>query len=383
MYTLNLWCKDLALHFRYLRHIDLACPILNQSPPQGWIAIPSEILSLIEFHDLPGAHSALPCPWHPLRELREFHRVLKLMRGYEIVHVTLNERPLHWGLVAWLERRLGQRKFLVVVESTSSWRLTKTGLLAKLRRVLVERFAKLAISNAHAVVFTTEDYRRSLGPSKGQECVIPASWIDDECLVKSPRGIDMFDFSKRSFRVGYFSHLLHAKGIDIFLDAIDHLLRKGIAIEAVVYGAGKEQTMVIERSARSGGAIVPGGVLPYGPMFYKAVRSCDVVAVPNRLDEQPRIVFDAFSQAVPVVGAWTPGIASIVEHDTNGLLFPTGNAQALATALEHLMGSPTQLARLSQGGLEMARKHTHASIHQEREQFLRESLGDCRSWVRN
>jgi glycosyltransferase involved in cell wall biosynthesis len=56
------------------------------------------------------------------------------------------------------------------------------------------------------------------------------------------------------------------------------------------------------------------GEVRYGPDFFRLVRRFDAVLVPSVSDEQPRIIFDAFSQAVPVIGSDAGNIREIVDH---------------------------------------------------------------------
>ena len=52
--------------------------------------------------------------------------------------------------------------------------------------------------------------------------------------------------------------------------------------------------------------------------------------VPNLGDEQPRIVYDAYSQAVPVLASATPGLKACVEEGVTGRFFAPGSPSELA-----------------------------------------------------
>ncbi|MCQ6497982.1 glycosyltransferase family 4 protein, partial [Vibrio parahaemolyticus] len=56
--------------------------------------------------------------------------------------------------------------------------------------------------------------------------------------------------------------------------------------------------------------------VPYGAPFFELLRSYHGMVLANRQDEQPRVIFDAFSQAVPVIATRTRGICDIVTEDT-------------------------------------------------------------------
>ena len=53
-------------------------------------------------------------------------------------------------------------------------------------------------------------------------------------------------------------------------------------------------------------------MLAYGEPFFAMLRGHDLMAVPSLSDEQPRVIFDGFAQALPVIASDTPGIVECV-----------------------------------------------------------------------
>ncbi|OGV52293.1 MAG: hypothetical protein A2X49_17175 [Lentisphaerae bacterium GWF2_52_8] len=85
------------------------------------------------------------------------------------------------------------------------------------------------------------------------------------------------------------------------------------------------------------------------------VENSDCVVVPSLWDEAFGMAWtEAMSMGAPVVASATPGpLEGIVEHK-NGLLFPPGDAQALASCIEELSASPELRRKLSEAGRETA-----------------------------
>jgi glycosyltransferase involved in cell wall biosynthesis len=50
---------------------------------------------------------------------------------------------------------------------------------------------------------------------------------------------------------------------------------------------------------------------------------------------------------LPVVASDLPGMAEIIKPNINGMLFPKGDAPALAKILLHLANNPEQVARMA------------------------------------
>lgn len=369
LFAADLWAKDLALHFDYLESIRLVCPVLEEAPPEGMSPLPTEIADRIELAPMRVPASIIPRFLSPVQEWRNVRRFLRIIAEADLVHVTLNERPVHWGLLAWFLRRFRATRMLVVVESTSSWRWLDAKGFAAARRWVVEKFARMAVRNAQFAVFTTREYQETLGPSAGLEAVIPASWID-EGTIASRNKVESREHGRNTpLRVGYFAHLSRAKGLDLLIEAIKLANADRCRIVADVYGSGPEAEDFRSMAVDCGDSVRFKGTIAYEG-FHEVVASCDVVAVPNRLDEQPRIVYDAFSQGVPVVGSDTQGISACMLDGREGLLFRRGDARALAAALLKLDNDPALLKRMSLDAWESAKTHTHKGMHEQRARIL-------------
>jgi glycosyltransferase involved in cell wall biosynthesis len=94
------------------------------------------------------------------------------------------------------------------------------------------------------------------------------------------------------------------------------------------------------------------------------------VAVPSLSDEQPRVVFDCFSQAVPVVASDTPGLVQCVTHGRDGLVVPAGDAEALAGAIARASADRPSLRDLGVAALDTARGLTHDQMHARRTEII-------------
>jgi glycosyltransferase involved in cell wall biosynthesis len=93
------------------------------------------------------------------------------------------------------------------------------------------------------------------------------------------------------------------------------------------------------------GAFQPGDV-------WNVLASTDAIVVPSLcVENSPNVILEAQAMRVPVVGSSIGGIAELVRHDQNGLLFETGNARDLAAQLQRLLDEPDLTARLAGGAL--------------------------------
>jgi hypothetical protein len=74
-----------------------------------------------------------------------------------------------------------------------------------------------------------------------------------------------------------------------------------------------------------------------------------VVCAPTIEDTSPQTVLEAQAAGVPVLGARIGGVPFLVTHDRDGLLFPAGDAHALAGAMREVIADAGIRSRLSAG----------------------------------
>ncbi len=78
--------------------------------------------------------------------------------------------------------------------------------------------------------------------------------------------------------------------------------------------------------------------------------AADVCVNPSLTDNSPNSVLESMAAGVPVVSTNVGGVPYIVQDDHNGLLVPPGDPQAMAQALELVLGDAALWQRLSAAG---------------------------------
>ena len=110
--------------------------------------------------------------------------------------------------------------------------------------------------------------------------------------------------------------------------------------------------------------------IPYGRKFLASLRQYHAVVAPTLSDEQPRIIYDAYSQAVPVLASDTPGNKSCVFNERTGLLFRTNDADALADSIIWCSRNMNQLRHMGLEAIQVAQNMTHDQMHLRRWKLL-------------
>jgi glycosyltransferase involved in cell wall biosynthesis len=374
------WAKDLVEHSKYIPHLTFLTYESTNAAPLDSVLISDERFSGISFLSLRqprnfvDAMLRLPVTLQVLfREIGKAELVHSAVAGWPI--------PEAWLIAPMLCFR--KRLFILIVES-SFWRAPRGAKLTvkeKLRVAVFEHLNRLCIEAATLSIFTHEKYKQSLlkaNPERGH--VIPASWINsedvlgvDDLRVLRARKIDRLD---KPIKLVFVGRLSEQKGVLLLIDAVANLLRRGVPLELNIYGEGVLLESCIQKIQTSDTAskIKLKGTLTYGVEFFEAIREHDLMVIPSLSDEQPRNVYDAFSQGLPVLCSDTPGLATIVESEKTGFYFPVGNRQELENAVITAISNRKRLVNMANQCAKKANSLTHFIMHQRRLTLLENLL---------
>jgi glycosyltransferase involved in cell wall biosynthesis len=363
----ELWHHDLMEHLSYLSELRVA------ATRRSWANQPN--LRKIDF-PTEGSLAFIPLP-DPKSRVRAllylpmtFCVIVRAVSWAEIVHSGVVGWPFPFGLIANPLAVLLGKPLIMVIES-SPWRLgegTKSSLFRRMQARFVERFARWSIRKARLSIFTSTAYRDSLVTSgKGQTMVTPATWINEEDILSAEAAVEAWKEKSDDRRFIFAGRLTQEKGVLVLLDALSELDRRGVRLKLDLIGEGpleKQCKQALAALTNVASQHLPPQ--PYGKPFFEWIRGYSGVIIPSLSDEQPRIVFDAYSQAVPVVASDTSGHRDCVRHAQTGVLFKVGDASALVEALMRTETDPGQLRDLGLSARAEALEYTHKAMHATR-----------------
>lgn len=373
----RLWHHDLAEHLTYLRDLTLLSPRLAWPAGGDLVRLDPPVDADFSVVPIP----ALDSMWRILWRLPGIVAALWSATGRAaIVQSGIAGWPIPIGWIANPITLLRGRKLLLVVES-AFWRIPegqRAALRVRLRCALTELLGRFFVNRAHLLLFTQPSYRASLlTTGKGKAFIIPATWINEGDVLSDQEAERHWDqkapASVQETKVLFAGRLDGSKGIGVLLAALRKLDSEGVDLRVDVIGDGpaRAECVATGQSLKTVRMSVFPPV-PYGSAFFQFLRRYHAVVVPSLSDEQPRVVFDAFSQAVPVLSSRTDGLTPHVIEGRTGRLFEPGDADSLAAALRAAATDVAGLRQLGKRGLAAARNLTHREMHRTRARILAE-----------
>jgi glycosyltransferase involved in cell wall biosynthesis len=164
--------------------------------------------------------------------------------------------------------------------------------------------------------------------------------------------------------IGYYGRLVPEKGVETLIEASGLMPSRP---RIVIVGSG-EHRVAIEHLAEQMGVrdrVTFRGSLP-GEEIPAMLAELDVVVVPSRTmpnwkEQFGRVIVEAMACQVPVIGSDSGEIPNVIGDA--GIIFPEGDAEALAVQLDNLLHDPQRAERLGQAGRErVLTRYTHERI---------------------
>jgi glycosyltransferase involved in cell wall biosynthesis len=199
--------------------------------------------------------------------------------------------------------------------------------------------------------------------------------------VIPPQGVDVTLFHPiepralhERFTIGFVGRFAPEKNVDLLLQAVRQLAQP---VRVLLIGNGPQRPQLEEQARAIDVPIVfVEPVLP--DQLAMLYHQLDVLVLPSRTtpvwkEQFGRVLIEAMACGVPVVGSDSGAIPEVIGEA--GLIFPAGNAGALAKSLRRLIVTPDLCAALAQQGLTRVRQfYTQAQIVKQTIEFYRQVL---------
>jgi glycosyltransferase involved in cell wall biosynthesis len=178
-------------------------------------------------------------------------------------------------------------------------------------------------------------------------------------LVYLPFGLDKTNLQviqpgapPTRLRIGYLGQFAPHKGVHLLLSAFRKLAKPPDLCELILHGNVSDASPYerrLLRMARNDPTITFAGPYP-NTQVGQVLDGLDVIVVPSAwYENRPTVILEAYATGTPVVAARLGGMAELIQHDQNGLLFEPGSVRSLATQLQRLLDEPALLPRLQAG----------------------------------
>ncbi|MHA6719238.1 glycosyltransferase family 4 protein [Sphingomonas sp. RS6] len=229
------------------------------------------------------------------------------------------------------------------------------------------RHVDLFLSNSQ---FVADIHRRHGAFDREKPCAV--QWnVNDRPLAPTHRTLD----ERAPIRFGYIGRLAPTKGVEKLIEAAEKLPKHGRDWSLVIAGDGPPGYVAqLKAAAKHDPRIRFIGWQP-ADQFYDLV---DLVICPSVYNEPlPRVIYEAYGVAIPVVASNVGGNPEVVTPGVCGELYDGDDAADLAEKIDLFRRmSAEAYARYSAGALAMGAMFMPDQVVDRYESHLRRLLGD-------
>jgi glycosyltransferase involved in cell wall biosynthesis len=243
-----------------------------------------------------------------------------------------------------LVKLLSRRPVLVTYEWDYAEQ-TKLSERNPLRRWLAPVLERLGIGPADLVATTAAWLQDRIRRKYHKPTVVVPEWVDlDLASVVPPRDSATIVFAGR----------LHwSKGVDVLLAAFERAAHNHPKARLVICGVGPERERLEALAASMPGVSFRGRVPNLDVL--ELLRASAIFVLPTvTMEGQPKSLVEALKCGIACVATTVPGSQELIVDGVTGVLVAPKSADALAAALERLLGDGGLRARLGQNAVASA-----------------------------
>jgi len=309
------------------------------------------------------------------------------VRGVRVVRLT--NRYLYYGAVPFVARReLRRRRYDAVVDVLNKLPFLSPWLLRHPCFAIVHHLfgttafkqvsfpiALVTYLSEKLIPYAYRDTRMlAISPSTKDDLVARGIAADHVAVV--PPGLDHHAYGpgERDAEhpvVLWVGRLEPYKRADVMLEAMREIGRKIPAAQLVIVGAGSARE-TLEEQARASGL---GDVVRFTGFISEEekiawLRRATVVVNSSEKEGWGMTVIEANACGVPAVSSDVPGLRDSTRHGVTGLLYPYGDAAALAAAVVRLLTDDAEYRRMSAAALQWAARFTWDRVTDDAEALI-------------
>jgi glycosyltransferase involved in cell wall biosynthesis len=300
----------------------------------------------ITVHRTSGSLGMYPGELHEYQHIADYVARLHSEVGFDVLHghflippgfmAALLSRRLGIPAVASIHGEMEFWQYDPVYFPTVKWVLESASVVTAPAESQIQaavRIANMRSSRVIANAFDPEDYISG----SISDLVWKKKNLRAQVFVQKLNRIK----SKGSIVIGTSAILRPEKGFDVLLDAFGKLHEKYPQTHLLVIGDfanpnRRRKALEDIKKRKLKRAISFTGRVAYTEVL-SWMRLLDIFVLPSLHEASPMALLEAMYCRLPVVASETGGIVEMIEHETDGLLVPTGDADALTHSLARLI----------------------------------------------
>lgn len=156
----------------------------------------------------------------------------------------------------------------------------------------------------------------------------------------------------QSTKIALFGRIEELKGQHLLIEAVNQLKQKGHAVHASLVGHIMDEDYFngLQQTVNSYGLQQEVSYLGFHDNPVSMMPCFDIVVLATKCETFGLVLIEAMRSGVVVIGSDCGGVPEIIDDEDSGLLFKSGSAESLFTALDRLVSDPHLRAKMAAAG---------------------------------
>lgn len=152
------------------------------------------------------------------------------------------------------------------------------------------------------------------------------------------------------------------KGVEYLITAGACLLAQGHDLRLRIVGPSRnnflDQLQALAERLEITDAVEFTGAITSGSALLDTYDDADIFVLPSLSEGTPKVILEAMSRGIPVVATSVGAVSDLIDDERTGLLVPPRSPEAIAAAVERLLGDAELRTRIACQGLKFAHTMT-------------------------
>ncbi len=147
----------------------------------------------------------------------------------------------------------------------------------------------------------------------------------------------------------FVGRLAAVKGLPVLLDAMRSLSDTGVTLQVIGDGPDRKALEALSQEYDLTDRVTFLGYRSQSEVS-ELLANADALVLPSFAEGVPVVLMEAMAAARPVIATQVAGVSELVETGISGLLCPPGDAQAMASAIRHVVEDTKAAERMGEAG---------------------------------
>lgn len=184
--------------------------------------------------------------------------------------------------------------------------------------------------------------------------------IEEKKIIRIANSVDINKFIpkneskevRNTTQLLFIGRLTEQKGIDILLEAINRVIKKGGDVNVKIIGDGelRKQLEILSNQLGIYNYVKFEGIQENVMYWYL---NSDILIIPSRYEGLPLVLLEGMACGVPIIASNIPAHREVLKDGITGIIFEKENIKQLSDKIEYLIQNPQVAKEIGKRGREM------------------------------